>query len=292
MVVPAALSAERLPAPATRGSRGSLALSLALHGLILVPLLLAGMAGSNASDEPALMVELSFAAPTAGPAAEAKTDQPETKEQPSETPRETPPDPQLPSVEETAAALPPPEPTPELSLEPEIKVELPPPQEPPPLKAADLKPADVKPPDVKPATPPKPKAAPPPKPAAARPTGDAATTSAPDPNAGDARATQQASAASAPLIVFEGRPRYRHPPTPPVYPQRAIELNQQGEALVRVRLDPDGSAAEILLWRGSGFALLDRAALTAVRGWHFLPAMRDGRPVAAWVEIPVRFHLR
>ncbi len=276
MVVPAALSAERLPAPATRGPRVSLALSLALHGLILVPLLLASMAGSSASDEPALMVELSLAAPTAGPESEANNNEPDTKEQAAETP----PEPQLPSVEETAAALPPPEPQPELTLEPEIKVELPPPQEPPPLKAADLKPAE----------PPKPKA-PPPKPAAARPNAQAAVSRAPNPDAGDASTTQQA-ASPAPLIVFEGRPRYRHPPTPAVYPQRAIELNQQGEALVRVRLDPDGSAAEILLWRGSGFALLDRAALTAVRGWQFLPAMRDGRPVAAWVEIPVRFHLR
>lgn len=278
MVVPAALSAERLPAPATRGPRVSLALSLALHGLILVPLLLAGMAGSSASDEPALMVELSLAAPTPGPESEANNNEPDTKEQPAETPPEQP---QLPSVEETAAALPPPEPQPELTLEPEIKVELPPPQEPPPVKVTDLKPAE----------PPKPKA-PPPKPAAARPNAQAAVTRAPNPDAGNASTTQQAAASSAPLIVFEGRPRYRHPPTPPVYPQRAIELNQQGEALVRVRLDPDGSAAEILLWRGSGFAMLDRAALTAVRGWQFLPAMRDGRPVAAWVEIPVRFHLR
>lgn len=278
MVVPAALSAERLPAPATRGPRVSLALSLALHGLMLAPLLLAGMAGSSASDEPALMVELSLAAPTAGPESETSTDEPETKEQSAETP----PEPQLASIEETAAALPPPEPQPDLTLEPEIKVELPPPQEPPPLKAADLKPAE----------PPKPKA-PPPKPAAtARPKAQAAVTRAPNPDAGDAGTTRQAAASSAPLIVFEGRPRYRHPPTPPVYPRRAIELNQQGEALVRVRLDPDGSAAEILLWRGSGFALLDRAALTAVRGWQFLPAIRDGRPVAAWVEIPVRFHLR
>ena len=62
--------------------------------------------------------------------------------------------------------------------------------------------------------------------------------------------------------------------------------------MVRVRLEPDGSAAEILLWRSSGHELLDRAALAAVRGWQFLPAMRDGRAVAAWVEIPVRFHLR
>jgi protein TonB len=61
---------------------------------------------------------------------------------------------------------------------------------------------------------------------------------------------------------------------------------------VRVRLDPEGAAVEIVLHRPSGFQMLDRAAIAAVRSWHFLPATRDGRPVSAWVEIPVRFHLR
>ncbi len=252
-----------------------MALSLALHGLALVPLLLAGMAGSSASDEPALMVELSLAAPTPGPASEAEARESAEPQQP--------PEPETPavSVEHAAASLPPPEPQPEIALEPEIKVELPPPQEVPPVQTAELKPAD----------PPKPRPKPPAaKPSAPRPNAASAWTHAPVPDAGIASTTQQASAAS--MVVFEGKPRYRYPPTPPVYPQRSIELNQQGEALVRVRLDPNGSAAEIVLWRGSGFPLLDRAALTAVRGWHFLPAVRDGRPVAAWVEIPVRFHLR
>jgi protein TonB len=164
--------------------------------------------------------------------------------------------------------------------EPEVSIDLPPPEEPPPLKAAEIRPVE----------PPKPK---PPRssPAVQRPAAKAAIAQAPAADAGNASTTQQA-ASSAPLIVFEGKPRFRVPPTPAVYPARAIELGQQGEALVRVRLDPDGSAAEILLWRGSGFDLLDRAALKAVRGWQFLPAVRNGRPVAAWVEIPVRFHLR
>lgn len=254
-----------------------MALSLALHGLAVIPLLLAGAGGTNASDEPALLVELSLAAPTQGPAAEAASDQPDSQQQP-----ETPPELPAPTVEQVADALPPPEPQPELILEPEVKVEVPPPEEPPPLKAAELTP-------VEPARP-KPAPKPVPKPATARPNATSAWTHAPNPDVGNASTTQQASAPSA--IVFEGKPRFRHPPAPPVYPKRAIELNQQGEALVRVRLDPDGTAAEILLWRGSGFSLLDRAALAAVRGWHFHPAMRDGRPVAAWVEIPVRFHLR
>lgn len=282
MVVPAALSAERLPAPPARGPRVPVALSLALHGLAILPLLLAGMSGSSANDdEPALMVELSLAAPTAGPAAEA--DQPDATPEPQQQPE--PPTPPV----ETVETPPPPEPEPEppppqevAAAEPEIKVELPPPDEPPPPTAAEMKPVE----------PPKPKP-PQPKPAAApRPTAQAAVTKAPAPDAGTASITQQQAAASSSLIVFEGKPRYRVPPTPAVYPPRAIELGQQGEVLVRVRLHPDGAAAEIVLWRSSNFPLLDRSALAAVRGWQFLPAMRDGRPVAAWVEIPVRFHLR
>ncbi|MDI1288001.1 MAG: energy transducer TonB [Reyranella sp.] len=146
--------------------------------------------------------------------------------------------------------------------------------------------------DLKPAEPPKAKPAP--KAAASRPAAKPAAVAhaATAPDTGNAAVTQQATAAPADVIVFEGRPRYRVPPKPAVYPARAIELGQQGEVLIRVRLDLDGSAAEIKLWRTSGFDILDRSALAAVRGWHFHPAMRGGHPVAAWVEIPVRFHLR
>ncbi len=280
MVVPAALSAERLPAPPARGPRVPVALSLVLHGLAIVPLLLAGMSGSSASDDQpaALMVELSLAAPTAGPAAEAE--QPEAPPEPQQQPE--PPTPPVEQTEAPPEPEPPPPPQAVAAVEPEIKLDLPPPDEPPPPTAAELKPV----------APPKPKP-PQPKPAAApRPTAHAAVTKAPSPDVGNASVTQQQAAASSSLVVFEGKPRFRIPPTPAVYPPRSIELGQQGEVMVRVRLEPDGSAAEITLWRSSNFPLLDRAALTAVRGWHFLPALRDGRPVAAWVEIPVRFHLR
>ena len=280
MVVPAALSAERLPAPPARGPRVPVALSLALHGLAIVPLLLAGMSGSSASDDQpaALMVELSLAAPTAGPAAEAE--QPEAPPEPQQHPE--PPTPPVEQTEAPPEPEPPPPPQEVAAVEPEIKLDLPPPDEPPPPTAAELKP--VAPPKPKP---PQPKPAAPP-----RPTAHAAVTKAPSPDVGNASVTQQQAAASSSLVVFEGKPRFRIPPTPAVYPPRSIELGQQGEVMVRVRLEPDGSAAEITLWRSSNFPLLDRAALTAVRGWHFLPALRDGRPVAAWVEIPVRFHLR
>lgn len=85
--------------------------------------------------------------------------------------------------------------------------------------------------------------------------------------------------------------RFRVPPTPAKYPKRAHDLNQQGEALIRARIDFEGNTAEVLVWKSSGFALLDNAALSAVRRWQFMPERRNGMPVVAWVEIPVRFRL-
>lgn len=95
-------------------------------------------------------------------------------------------------------------------------------------------------------------------------------------------------AAGPPLIT---EPRFREPPTKPAYPPRAAALDQQGEALVRVLVTPEGEQEEVQLWRSSGFDLLDRAALAAVRRWRFEPYRRNGTAQAAWVQVPVRFTL-
>ncbi len=91
-----------------------------------------------------------------------------------------------------------------------------------------------------------------------------------------------------PLIL---NPHFRERPEPPAYPKRAMELDQQGETLVRARLDSDGNPAEIVVWRTSGFDLLDHAAMEAVRRWRFEPAKRDGHPIPAWVQVPIHFAL-
>jgi len=213
-------------------------------------------------------------------------------------------------IDLTPPEEPPPLDTATLKVEREIQIDLAPAEEPPPLDTSTLQPADPPKPvaSPKPAEASKPvepaKPAPPaqaakadtPRPAAPRPPAKPAVPTAgpPGANFGSANDARQAAAGflPAPAIVWEGKPRFRHPPTPAVYPPRAIELNHQGEALVRVRLDAVGTAVEIVLHRSSGHHALDSAALAAVRSWHFLPAMRDGRPVPSWVEIPVRFHLR
>lgn len=88
------------------------------------------------------------------------------------------------------------------------------------------------------------------------------------------------------------QPRYREPPTPVRYPARALDLNQQGTVVVRALVAPDGTSGQVVVWRSSGYTLLDAAAVRAVRGWAFEPASIAGRKIASWVEVPVRFAIR
>ncbi len=240
-----------------------MALSLVVHGVAVLLLFAAGAAGSMGSEEPALLVELALVGPTSD-----KTDADEQ------------------AASEAAIEVPPAEEPPPVDLSMLKPIELVPEPEPPPVDFSELKPVEPPKPSPPPTAQqqqPKQQAAPQAKPKAA-----------PSQNLGSTGAAQQAAAGFLPMpaVVWEGKPRYRYPPTPAAYPPRAIDLNQQGEVVLRVRLDPEGNAVEIVVHRPSGHQLLDRAALAAVKSWHFLPAMRDGRPVAAWVEIPVRFHLR
>lgn len=103
-------------------------------------------------------------------------------------------------------------------------------------------------------------------------------------------ATPAAAAPAEPLVTTDAR--FRRPPRPPAYPPRAIALEQEGISVIRALIDTDGSSREVRLWRSSGFALLDQAALAAVRDWAFEAARRGEQPVLAWVEVPVRFEIR
>jgi len=78
---------------------------------------------------------------------------------------------------------------------------------------------------------------------------------------------------------------------PPVYPPSAIAARLQGTVIVRLRIDAEGNVANLQIERSSGHALLDAAAVQAVRHWRFVPAQRRGRPVATTVRLPVRFSL-
>lgn len=78
---------------------------------------------------------------------------------------------------------------------------------------------------------------------------------------------------------------------PPVYPWRARQRGYQGRVVLRVRVRANGSSAAIAVFKSSGYAVLDRAAVHAVRKWRFAPARSGGVAISSIVAVPVRFRL-
>lgn len=78
----------------------------------------------------------------------------------------------------------------------------------------------------------------------------------------------------------------------PAYPPLSQRLGEQGTVVLKVRVEPDGRAGEVQLEQSSGFARLDKAAVDAVRRWHFAPARRGAEAISSWVRVPMPFSLR
>lgn len=78
----------------------------------------------------------------------------------------------------------------------------------------------------------------------------------------------------------------------PAYPKIALRRGMQGLVLLNVQVSPKGLPLSVLVKRSSGFVLLDKAALEAVKRWRFAPATRGGIPVMAKVDVPIRFSLK
>jgi|SRR5450432_69014 len=85
-------------------------------------------------------------------------------------------------------------------------------------------------------------------------------------------------------------PRYRTNPAPE-YPIPSRRRREEGIVLLDVAVDATGKPSNISLDRSSGYPLLDRAALDAVRRWTFEPARAGGVPMFSRVVVPVRFSL-
>jgi len=83
---------------------------------------------------------------------------------------------------------------------------------------------------------------------------------------------------------------YLQNPKPP-YSSVSKKLGEQGRVVLRVHVNPNGSADEVQLQTSSGFARLDESARTTVGRWKFVPAKRGNEPVSAWVVIPISFKL-
>ena len=104
-------------------------------------------------------------------------------------------------------------------------------------------------------------------------------------------ATAPVAAPAAPRVP--PRPAdYRSNPKP-TYPPLSRRLGEAGTVHLDILVNPDGSVAQLVLARSSGYPRLDRSAIETVQSsWKFEPAREGGKPVAAWVTVPIQFTLR
>ena len=76
---------------------------------------------------------------------------------------------------------------------------------------------------------------------------------------------------------------------PPRYPVDALKEGKTGMTVLMVDIDAHGSVTGLKVERSSGDARLDAAALETAVKWRFNPAMKQGRPVASKVRVPIQF---
>lgn len=79
---------------------------------------------------------------------------------------------------------------------------------------------------------------------------------------------------------------------PPQYPAAARRRGYEGTVRVEVLVDREGKVRDLRLVESSGHAMLDRAAIGAVKGWRFEPARRGEEKVEMWVTVPLTFRLK
>jgi protein TonB len=298
-----------------------IALSLALHGALVLFALVGAARGGHTELLGTFEVTVVGTPSEGDPDSRSAEGDTETKPEPATVPRpETPPDappspavPQAPTMPQPNAAQPTPEPR-RSETEPPKRPEIAAPPDPNalPRKIERAEAAPVEPRRNEDAQAPKP----PPSPAAAMPASlpraktprEAASPAKPAPRAGLKQAPpgQTASLGSpnggerlgrsdtddtSGMLNINLNPRFRAPPAPPIYPRQSIERDEEGVVLVRAFVDPTGAPQRVMVWKGSGYPLLDEAALKAVQGWRFEPMLREGRATASWVQVPVRFRL-
>lgn len=83
---------------------------------------------------------------------------------------------------------------------------------------------------------------------------------------------------------------YLKNPAPP-YPPLSRKIGEEGKVILRVSVNPQGSADSVEIKTSSGSQRLDESAQRTVRNWKFIPAKRGDTAVQSWVLVPIIFKL-
>lgn len=99
---------------------------------------------------------------------------------------------------------------------------------------------------------------------------------------GGAAADGQAEAAMDREIEVDKMP-------PPSYPKSAIEQRQVGVVNLRVEVDAKGHPTDVQVLSATNPGVFDAVSIAAARSWTYRPAMKNGKPVAGAVKIPITY---
>lgn len=77
----------------------------------------------------------------------------------------------------------------------------------------------------------------------------------------------------------------------PAYPPLSRRMGEEGKVILRVSVNPQGSADSVEIRTSSGSQRLDESAQKTVRNWKFIPAKRGDIAVQSWVLVPIIFKL-
>ncbi|TCV93521.1 outer membrane transport energization protein TonB [Biostraticola tofi] len=77
----------------------------------------------------------------------------------------------------------------------------------------------------------------------------------------------------------------------PDYPRKAKRLRQQGEVLIRLVINANGTLGRSEIARSSGFDSLDQAAMAAVSGIRCNPYLENGQAIPVMTVQPITFTL-
>ncbi|RLM20204.1 energy transducer TonB [Brenneria goodwinii] len=77
----------------------------------------------------------------------------------------------------------------------------------------------------------------------------------------------------------------------PDYPRKAKRLREEGEVLIRLTINANGTLGRSEVARSSGHEDLDQAAMAAVSGIRCNPYLENGQPISVMTVQPVTFKL-
>ncbi|CAM4425625.1 M56 family metallopeptidase [Stenotrophomonas indicatrix] len=102
-------------------------------------------------------------------------------------------------------------------------------------------------------------------------------------------ASQGGAMAAGPTVAVMDREIRVDKMPPPSYPKSAFEQSQTGVVVLRVDVDAQGAVSDVRVVSATNPGVFEAVSIAAARSWTYRPALKNGKPVAGAVRIPITF---